>query len=150
MFNASNVLDVIGKYFSNTAYLVLFCASVLYPFFTGTKGRKRGFIAAVVVFILLINDFVYKKFINYDGGITYYRHLWVIPYVTIIALAITDLCKRLPRLIYRGAIVIAACIIVFTSETVNPFLYYWNIPLNPKLVSEDIIKLGDKLEQIRN
>ena len=147
MYNIYQTKDVIFAFFANPVWLVLFLLSVIYLFFRMNHTHKKALVAVAIAFFLVINDFVFRMFISQGEEATFYRHLWVIPYMTVIGIAVIDLVKRLPKLAYKIIFVAVFCIGTALIETVNPFGYLWRTPMDRQMVSSDVLKMNQVLEE---
>ncbi len=92
MPDTQNVIDVILTFFGNPGWLALFGASGVYLFFR-CHGKKRiAFCLTIIfLFVFVLNDLVYEKvgeLLAYD---VFYRFIWIVPAVILMAVGITAL-----------------------------------------------------------
>ena len=151
---ANNTLSIIHTFFSypgkKLTWLIIFLLSLVYLFFRADKDQRRAMIFAFLAFFLFFNDFTFKLFTKIGENLTFYRHLWIIPYMTIVGLAVFDLAKRLPNMILKVLLIAAVCLLPILTEGINPFLTNsFNTILNPLIVSRDTEQLGEELTQLQ-
>ncbi len=90
MPDTQNVIDVILQYFGTPGWLALFGFAVVYLFFKCHGKKKTAFCLTVILLIALIyNNLFYKlvgELLSFD---VYYRFIWIVPAVIIMAVGIT-------------------------------------------------------------
>ncbi len=99
MYNVEGILQTFQVYGGVTSFLALFLASVIYGFCHGREEeRKRFFFLFVLSFLFVFNDLSMNLVGKVVGTATYYRFLWAIPVLPVIAWAgtkaITEREKR--------------------------------------------------------
>lgn len=145
MYGLNRVSGMIVTFFNRPAWLIVFLLSLIWFFFQTNKARKRAIIVALIAAVLYVNDYVYAVFTALGENAAFYRHLWIVPYMTLVAMAIIDVARHMPGVLMKIFFLADLVFVLFFVESTNPLVYYWNIPLNPGLVSEDTIQLGDAL-----
>ncbi len=149
MYNIYHTTEMISVYFSNPIWLILFFIALLYLVFRISNMHKKVLLVVAFAFFLVINDFVFSLFISLDEGATYYRNLWVIPYMAVIGIAVIDVIYRIPKLAYRLLFVVVFCIGTAMIESINPFCYLWKTPMDRQMVSSDVLKMNQQLEEFQ-
>lgn len=151
MYDVYNMPDLVNRYFSSDLWFYAFIASVIYLFVRLNTARKRAFLAGLFTFFLVINAFVIKLCTAMGENPTFYRHLWTIPSMTIIGIAVVDLIKLLPKWYLRTFVIITFAVglyFVNSQEYIRcKGLYYSK---DAKMVSDDIIVLDDGFKSIRS
>lgn len=151
MYDVVNMPDLVVRYFSSTPWLVAFVISTVYLFIRLNTTRKWALFIAVVVFFLVINAFVIRIFTKLNQNSTFYRHLWAIPSIAIVSIAIIDLIRLLPKWFLKVSAIVAFAIILWfinDQEYIRCRTQFFST--DAKLVPGDVIELGDKLEELRN
>lgn len=150
MYDVSSISDLVGRYFSSNYWLITFLISVIYLFFRLNTARKKALLAVIAAFFLLINPLVINLFTKLDQNATFYRHLWAIPSMTIIGIAMVDLIVILPKWIFRiPVIVVVGVFLWFTSqEYIRCRELYFSA--DAKMVQEDVIRISEELENLRS
>lgn len=151
MYDVVNMPDLVVRYFSSTPWLVAFVISTVYLFIRLNTTRKRAMLVAVAIFFLIINAFVIRIFTKLNQNSTFYRHLWAIPSIAIVSIAIIDLIRLLPKWFLKvSAIVAFAILFWFINDQEYIRCRTQFLSLDAKLVPEDVIVLEDKLNELRS
>ena len=151
MYDVVNMPNLVIRYFSSTPWMIMFIVSTIYIFFRLNTAKKRAMLAAITVFFLFINALVIKVFTHLGQNSTYYRHLWAIPSVAIVGIAVVDLVRIIPKW-YLKIPMVAALVIGLWFINGQEYIRCRTqiFSTDGKLVSEDVIELGDDLEKLRN
>ncbi len=150
MYDVINMPDLVVRYFSSTPWLVVYIFSIVYLFIRLNMAKKRAMLIAAIVFFLFINAFVIKIFTKLDQNSTYYRHLWAIPSIVIVGIGVVDLVRIVPKWYLRIPMIIGLAIglwFINGQEYIRCRIQIFST--DTKLVPEDVIELGDKLEELR-
>lgn len=150
MYEVTDTFQMINKFFSNYVWLGLFALSVIYWFIVGNKSQKIALTAIVFAFFLFVNNHVMKIVEETFGEkAVFYRHLWIIPYMTVIWLSFLDMFKRWRYTVLRVLLIVAGCAVFFFADSNPPLKSYLLLPLSPKLVSDDVLSLSDELDRLQ-
>ena len=143
--------DLVERYFYSNQWLWIFIGSLVYLFFRMNTARKRAFLTAIAFFFLFVNSFVIEKFTALGENGTFYRHLWAIPSIVIVGIAIVDLIRIMPKW-YLRIPVIAALIVGVWFVNNQEYIRCRSLKFSTdaKMVSEDMIELADGFEELRN
>ena len=150
MYNIDRVVDMIATFFGKPAWIILFVLALVYLFFRANKAQKRAILVTVFACLLFFNDYVFKLFSKYNENSTFYRHLWIIPFFSIISIAVIDLVQQIRYKTIKVCIIVALIIFAASIDDINPFFYYWNIPLTKQMVESDVVVIGNELDRLQN
>ena len=142
--------DLIERYFSSNLWLGIFIAATIYLLFRMNTPRKRALLAALVFFFLFVNKFVIKQFTALGENGTFYRHLWAIPSMVVVGIAMVDLIRILPRWFLKIPAIVGLSLLlwfVYNNEYVR--CREQGLSVNAGMVSDDVVELGDGLEELR-
>ena len=150
MYNVMNISDLVVRYFSSTPWLVVFIISTVYLFIRMNTVWKRAMLVAIIVFFLFVNSFVISLFTRLGQNATYYRHLWAIPTIALVGIAIVDLIGILPKWYLRIPAIIALALgLWFINEQEYIRCRAQIFSIEGTLVTNDVMELGNKLEDLR-
>lgn len=150
MYEVSDTLQMIKKYFSNPVWMGLFEASLIYWFIIASKSKKKALLAVFLTFFLFVNNHVMRIVEErFDEKAVFYRHLWAIPYITVIWLMFLDMFKRWHHIAFRVLVVVAGCSVFFFVAPNPPLKTYLMQPTNPRLLSDDVLRLSDELDRLQ-
>ncbi|MCR4612178.1 MAG: hypothetical protein K5644_09805, partial [Lachnospiraceae bacterium] len=111
---------------------------------------KRAILASLAVFFLFINSFVIKQFTALGENGTFYRHLWAIPTVVIIGIAVVDLICILPKWYLRIPVIVAVVVgIWFINNHEHIRCRALSFSSDAKMVTQDVIELSEGFEKLR-
>ena len=142
--------DLIERYFYSSQWLWIFIGSLVYLFVRANSAHKRAFLAALAVFFLFVNSIVIEKFSALGENGTFYRHLWAIPSIVIVGIAIVDLIKIMPKWYLKIPVIVAVVVGVWFVNS-HEYIRLRDLPLSTdgKMVSEDVIQLSEGFEKLR-
>lgn len=150
MYDVVNMPDLVRRYFSSDLWLCAFIISIIYLFFRLNTAGKRAMLVAIVALLLIINSSVIKLFTFFDENSTFYRHLWAIPSIAIIGVAVIDLIRILPRWYLKIVAIMATVLFLWFANQEYIRCRDQIVSIDAKMVPEDVVELGDNLEQIRS
>ena len=147
----TNLSNLIERYFSSSLWLVVFAISIAYLFLRMNIARKKAVLAAVIIFLLFVNGMVIKWFTVLGENGTFYRHLWAIPSMVIIGIAIVDIIVIIPRWILKLPVVVGFVILLWFINSHEYIRCREQIlSIDSKMVSEEVIELGTGFEELRD
>lgn len=150
MYDVVNLQDLIARYFSSPSWLAVFAFSLVYLFLRSKWKTKKSILAAVIAFILIINAFMIKLFTKLDENSTFYRHLWAIPTIVLIGIAIVDMVRLLPKWYLQLTVITALLVgLWFINQQEYIRCRDQSISVDAKMISKDVIELGDELEKLK-
>ena len=91
------ITDELIRMFGNNMLWVLFVVSLTYLFFADKKWRKLVVLPAVIFCALVIEPHIYQYVWSRFLGDTYWRTLWIIPVMPVMACAVVDITGRIRR-----------------------------------------------------
>lgn len=142
MYVVESVEQVIETYMGPTIYLSVFLACILYGFCRGDeKGRKRLAFALALSVLFIFNNFSLKLMGKVTGIKTYYRFIWAVPLLPMIAWAGTKAVMERKKW-WEKAVVCVLLLALFRGG-VSPFLTEGSIrvPENIYNLPQDAIKV---------
>lgn len=149
MYNVINMPDLVSRFFSSNLWLVTFLVSIIYLFFRQKSAGKRAILAAVAIFLLVINSFVIRQFTALGENDTFYRHLWAIPSTVIIGIAIVDLIIIIPRWFLKIPVIIAVFIFLWFANEEYIRCRFQILSADANMVQEDVITLSEGFDNLR-
>ncbi len=151
MYDVTNMPDLVVRYFSSIPWLVVFILSTVYLFFRLSKEKKRAMLIVCVVFFCVVNSFVIGQFTKLGENSTFYRHLWAVPSIVIVGIAVIDLVRIVPKWYLKIPVIVAMAIgLWFINEQEYIRCRIQIFSTDGTLVPEDVIEIGDGLEELRN
>lgn len=142
MQNNDSFLRLWGEYFGNTAILPLFVIAVIWLFRKWNTEKRRCFLCAAGVSILLLyNGLTYAAAQKVGEAETYYRFIWICPFVLICAFLITEVFMHIGKeKKLLGIIIFPIAIFLFSSKLPSTWV---NIPQNVYQLDSEVIKVSD-------
>ncbi|MCI9530638.1 MAG: hypothetical protein HFH38_02610 [Lachnospiraceae bacterium] len=90
MFQIEDIAQMVQAYMGETIYLPIFLCCLLFCYCTGKEtSRKRMLLSALLSIVLVFNNFSMRMIGKVTDIITYYRFLWAVPILFIIAYTVT-------------------------------------------------------------
>ncbi len=121
MYDKVDIFDMIATYFGNSMWLLLFLLSFFYIFLNLTMRSKRAVVGAVIAFFLFFNNITFAMFTEKGEGAVYYRHLWIVPVMIVIGIAVVTFFKGLPC---SKRIFVGMCLVLVLSVKDFPMAVY--------------------------
>lgn len=142
MYNVENVIQTLQTYVGEAVYLILFSCSLLYICLKVEKeNKKRIFIIIGFGILFVFNDFSRNILERFSGG-TYYRFLWMVPFIMVIAYVTVRVMSEQKKACGRILIVFAVLIMVFQGS--NFFIgSTLRLPENKYNILNDVIQVSD-------
>lgn len=128
MPGATTVLEVFRLYNNQNWFLILFVIALLYLIWRADKTTRKNIILVVIAaFILIFNDISYKLTSKLIGSETYYRFIWMLPVVLILAYAVIDLLILNKNLLIRCVIILICVGLLWKGGTacINSESFHW-------------------------
>lgn len=105
------IFNYIQRYINNSPILIFYIASLLFLCFRGRKNRGMLVYPSIVLLLVILNPWLYGhiwiKLIDY----AFWRMLWMIPVLPVIAVAVIELAGLLKKE-WLSYIAVVACIAV--------------------------------------
>lgn len=149
MYDVVTMPDLMVRYFSSNIWLGAFVVSIVYLFFRVNAAGKKAILGAIVAFLLVINALVIEKFTELGENATFYRHLWAIPSVLIIGIAIVDLIKKLPRWFLKIPAIAAVAVFLWFANQEYIRCREQIVSTDGEMVQKDVVQLGDEFEKLQ-
>lgn len=143
-----NVAQVFQTYMGTTMFLSIFWVCIIYVFCHGNgNGRKRLLFLLMLGILFLFNDLSLRVMGKLTDISTYYRFLWAIPILPLIAWAGTKTVME-RRKFWERAVVVVLLLALFRGG-MSSFLTKDSLrmPANPYNLSEDVMRVCDIIEQ---
>jgi len=148
MQDSHSFFSVLQQYFAGSAMVPVFVMALAWIILKWKK-EYRGIVVAILCgSVLLFNELIYRVFEVVGEGITYYRLLWVIPLVLVIAVFAVENISRLKR--NRQVVVVSIALLaifMFSSQTGAEWV---SLPENIYQVDKDVIQVADTVMELTN
>lgn len=144
MNEVETVMQMLQQYFGRSVLLVLAFFAILH-WTKGSKNRKNYLICVIVMFILLLNDFVFGMIKKAGEGDTYYRILWILPITLFAAYLIIELWSELSGYKRIGMAILMG--VFLWIYTVPSWTSWGNLPTNIYQLDDEIIEVADIIEK---
>ena len=148
MQDSHSFFNVLQQYFADSTLLPLFVIALVWIVKKWKPEYKRIVIAMALGSILVFNELIYRIFVMAGEGITYYRLLWIVPIVFIVAVFVVESVTKLRK----GAQIIVVCIsvlaVVMFSEQITTEKFAF--PDNMYQIDNDVIQVADKVMELTN
>lgn len=146
-----NIWNVITTYYiSSPIWLMLTVLAIIYIIYTSKRTtRRRIIMCSLFAILIILNEGSYRVLTRIFDAASYYRFLWVMPYIMIVAVA---LLRCLQRLWNKKEKVVAILLVVSLVGTLymSQGDYFRrmkdNMPQNKYLVANDMLQLRDVLQ----
>lgn len=116
MTDVNSLLQVIERYGGSTWFLVLFLAAIVYLLARSERKTRRNIILAILAAILIIfNEGSFHVAGRIAETETYYRFLWMIPVIPVLAYVAVDLIIMKKKMVYRILAAAAVLVTVFLA-----------------------------------
>lgn len=128
MPGANNIIEIFKLYNNGNWFLVLFVFALLYLLWRlDAQNRKNVLLLLAAAFLLIFNDFSYRIVSNIMDGETYYRFIWIIPVVPLLAYVIVDTFIRRKHLLCRIAVLVISCCLIWKGGTscIDSESFHW-------------------------
>lgn len=147
MYNVESIEQMFQIYFGTTMFLWAFFVSMIYGFcYSKDNGTKRLTFIFILSILFVFNDFSMKLVGKVTGVETYYRFIWAIPILPLIAWAATKVVMEREKR-WEKAVVIALLFALFWNGK-NSFITEGSvrIPENIYNLPEDVLEVCDIIE----
>ena len=146
MQESNSFFNVLQQYFADSTLLPLFVIALIWIIKKWKPEYKRNIIAMLLAGIFVFNELVYRIFVRVGEDITYYRLLWTIPIVFIIAVFVVECAARLNKYIQVGLVGISLLAVFLFSEQIT--MEKLALPENIYQVDGDVIQVADKVMEL--
>lgn len=143
-----SVAQVFQTYMGTTMFLSVFWVCVIYVFCHGDAGTRKRLLFTMVFSILFVfNDLALRVMGKLTDIGTYYRFLWAIPILPLIAWAGTKTVMERRKLWERA--VVAVLLLALFCGGMSSFLTEGSlrVPTNIYNLQEDVMQVCDIIEQ---
>lgn len=111
MFQTGDIVQIIQAYMGETIFLPIFLCCLLICYCTGKKDtRKRILWLSVLGILAIFNNVSIRIIGKFTDTVTYYRFLWAVPVLLVIAYVITKSItgrrKLLEKMVILGAVLL--------------------------------------------
>lgn len=148
MRNVESVLHMVRTYAGASDYLAVFFLCVIFSFYKGDRYRRREImIISLFSVVLVFNNYMWRFVGRVMESLTYYRFLWMVPIVLLIAYCITDVIDKAKGILEAGfVILLLGCMVLPAGET------YLNkaslsLPETTYDVAKDLIQASDIINE---
>lgn len=107
------------SYCGNSKIMLIFLVSLIYLAFRGKEKRIKIVYPSILMMVIILNPVFYKYIWNVLISSIYWRMMWMIPVIPVIAVAATDLATRFKNIGIKIAVTIAfICMIVVAGSNI--------------------------------
>lgn len=148
MYGVENLMQTFQAYAGTTMFLSAFWVCVIYVFCYGKEsGRKRLLFVFILSLLFVFNDLSMKVMGKITDQSTYYRFIWAIPILPLIAWTGTKVVMEREKR-WEKAVVLGLIFILFWGGK-SSFLTEGSIriPENPYNLSNDVIQVCEIIEK---
>lgn len=148
MYVVESVRQVFETYMGATMFLPMFLVSAIYIFFQSDgAGRKRLLFVSALSILLVFNRVFLELARKVTDIRTFYRFLWAIPFLPVIAWAGTKVVMERKKFWKRAAVCVL--LLALYKGGTSTFLVEGSVrvPENIYNLSEDVIQVCDIIEQ---
>lgn len=144
------ITDELIRMFGNNMLWLLFVVSLVYLFFADRRWRKLVIFPSVVFCVLVIEPHLYQYVWSRFLGDTYWRALWIIPLMPVIACTIVDITGKIRGKTIR---VLTLAGILFLIAGCGSYVYgnamtTFDPAGNPHKLPQDAVEVCDFLLEI--
>lgn len=140
MRDVDSIIEMIIEYFGSTQFLILFGICLVVLFFLKKGARKKEIVViAVLALLLIFNDIVWKTMDRYLESSTYYRFLWIVPVLLVMAYVVVEGIGKLPQKWAQiGVVVLLLGVLILSGKSYVGFDKL-QIPSNGYKISQDTV-----------
>lgn len=147
MYNVSSIFDTITAYGGHTCYIILFAFCLTYCAFTLKQEKKKQMFCIMILSVVcLYNDgvrFLISKFTDLE---TYYRFLWMIPVIPMLAYCFVDIAFRENKGTKRWIAVILLLTVLFFGGNSYFSDGCFQLPENRYNIPDDVLAVCDLIK----
>jgi hypothetical protein len=128
MPDVTNIIQVFRLYNGDNWFLPLLVPAVLYLLWRSNKENRRNILLMILAALILVfNQLIFKLSSHLMGSDTYYRFLWIIPVVLILAYVMVDLCVRQKSKIAKALVIAASALVIWGGGTscIDSESFHW-------------------------
>lgn len=142
----SAVINNVSAYIGGSGIIWLYLASVIYILIADKHKRKSVIYPTLILMLIVVNPISYQYIWKRLLGATYWRALWMIPMIAIIAYAMVSIILTAKNYIIKGVMVIAfAAIICFCGDNVYRYDVNFETVQNQYKIPQEVIDICDML-----
>lgn len=149
MNDASKLLiELLNSYFGKNIISILYILCLVFIIIKSAHKRKSIAFPAIIITICLINPVTYMVLKDKLSGNTYWRMLWMIPMILVIAYAITKLIKDVKQYMLK-VILLGFIILIIILGGNNMYINQNNFTKadNAYKLPDEVIKISDIILQ---
>lgn len=144
MGGTQNVYEVIKLYQGDSALWVLFLIAYIYIFINQKHiNRSRGILLAGLSVILVFNPVFYSITGAFTGTEVYYRFIWAVPVLYVIAKAVIDLMYRIRDKATRVVVGLILILMMFMGRSTTPGLTNITTYGNIYNIPDEVIEVAE-------
>lgn len=147
MQSVNGFFDMLSQFVNGNALYAIVAAAYLLFIYMLRKRERHVAVAALLLLVLLIHNPVSYYILGEKLGykITYYRFLWIVPYVPLFAYFIYEAIRRITNKKYRMVLVSVVCAgIVCISVKPGELA----LPDNPYQIPDETIEVAENLQTL--
>ncbi len=142
-----NIFTVLKLYNGTTWFLPLFAAALMYLFIKSDRMVKRDLLIAMLAAVILVfNDLMFKAASKVVGSETYYRFLWMVPVVIVLAYTVVDLFIRQKGKLRKTLVLVLAGALLWFGGSPCIDAESFRTPSRVRYLNTDVIEVCDIIE----
>lgn len=147
MAGDNTVFTIIKNYFGVTVIGTLFVFALIYCLIRKDKLQKNFLVGILLMIFLIFND-ISRRILEFFGEKkTFYRFIWMIPVVLIIAYAATDILSLLKRKMSKTIFVVGIFVVLLLNMEGTYVVRSFALPENKYSISDDVLQISTIIEE---
>lgn len=145
----SSMCDIIKAYILDSKMVYIYLASLLVVAFSGKERRRQVLYPSLLMMLIIINPLCYKYIWERILTGYFWRILWMLPVIPVIACAVVQLCEWGKRLWAKLLLAFVPLLFIVVLCT-NIYSYEWSFAKanNPYKLPNECFGIIDKLSQL--
>lgn len=146
----SAVINNVSAYIGGSGIIWLYLISVIYILIADKHKRTSVIYPTLILMLIVVNPISYQYIWTRLLETTYWRTLWMIPMIAIIAYAMVSIILTAKNYIIKGVIVVAfAAIICFCGDNVYRYDVNFETVQNQYKIPQEVIEVADALNELK-
>lgn len=148
MYEIENVFQTFQSYGGTTMFLPIFFVCLIYCYCKAEEaGKKRLIWYGILAVLFVFNDVSRKIIGKFTDVSTYYRFIWAVPVLIVIAGIFCHILENSKGKREKACILVLSCFVLLLGQ--SSFLYQgcFKLPGNEYNVSDDVLKTCDIIKE---
>ena len=141
-------IDALSLYVTNNVLVIVFFVAVLYILKKSNQKQRKYLIAiAVTAIVFVFNGITFALVKRMGEDTTYYRFFWICPVVLASAYLMVELLfEKAVSQMQRAGLLVVFGVMIFGNYG-QSFQGWTNLPSNVYQIEDDIVQLGDLIDE---